>query len=579
MALDGITMAALCHEFNDKLLNSRIYKIAQPENDEILLTLKAKDGQYRLLISAGASLPFMYLTDANKPSPSTAPNFCMLLRKHLQNGRITGIRQPSLERIILFDIEHLNEMGDMCKKSLAVEIMGKHSNIIFIDDKNMIIDSIKHISSAVSSVREVLPGRDYFIPDTQGKSDPLTITRDEFIDALKKKPMNISKAIYSSLTGFSPVMSEELVSRRGIDSSICASELSDDILTHLYNNFTWLMDSVKAGDFAPNMIMDDDSPVEYAALKLSHYDNYNIEENPSISYILEHYYAKKNVITRIRQKSSDLRRIVSTALERNVKKYDLQLKQLKDTQKKDKYRIYGELLNTYGYNLEPGIESFEADNYYTGEKITIPLDPTLTATENAKKYFDKYSKLKRTEEALTTQTADTKAEIEHLESIQTALDIALLEADLTEIKAELIEASYIKKKGNSKTKELKSKPFHYISSDGFHMYVGKNNYQNDYLTFKLANGSDWWFHSKGVPGSHVVVKSEGRELPDRVYEEAGALAAYYSKGREQDKVEIDYVQKKEVKKPAGAKPGFVVYYTNYSLVAVPDISGLTLIED
>ena len=579
MALDGITIAALRCEFEDKLLNSRIYKIAQPENDEILLTLKATTGQYRLLISAGASLPFLYITDTNKPSPATAPNFCMLLRKHIQNGRITAIRQPSLERIIMFDIEHLNEMGDMCKKTLAVEIMGKHSNIIFIDDKNMIIDSIKHISSAVSSVREVLPGRDYFIPETMNKSNPLDVTYDAFTDALISKPMPAAKAIYSSFTGFSPLMAEELMFRSGLDSSIPASEYSQDSLKHLYNNFSWLMDSVKDNDFEPNMILDGDTPVEFAAVKLTQYGDKPSDSNPSISYILENYYARRNTVTRIKQKSSDLRRIVQTVLERNVKKYELQLKQLKDTEKKDKYRIYGELLNTYGYNLAPGEKSFTTENYYTNEQITIPLDPTLSATDNAKKYFDKYGKLKRTEEALSVQTADTKAEIEHLESIATALDIALVESDLTEIKQELTEAGYIKKKGHGKNKEAKSKPFHYVTDDGYDIYVGKNNYQNDYLTFKFASGGDWWFHAKKMPGSHVIVKADGKELPDNIYEIAGALAAYYSKGREMDKVEIDYVLKKEVKKPAGSKPGFVVYYTNYSLVASPSLKGLTLVAE
>lgn len=579
MALDGITIAALKKEFEDRLLGSRIYKIAQPEKDELLLTFKTQDGQCRLLISADASLPFLYLTDTNKTSPAQAPGFCMLLRKHIQNGRITAIRQPSLERILMFDIDHLNEMGDMCRKTLVVEIMGKHSNIIFLDDRNMIIDSIKHISSAVSSVREVLPGRDYFIPNTQNKSDPLSITREEFTELISAKPMPAAKAIYSSLTGFSPVMAEELLFRSGLDSSMPASSFTEDELMHLYNNFLWLTDSIKSGGFKPNMILKNNAPIEFAAIELTQYGNPETRTSPSMSVILNDYYAMRNAVTRIRQKSADLRRIVATVLERNVKKYDLQLKQLKDTEKKDKYRIYGELLNTYGYSAQPGARSLEADNYYTGEKITIPLDPELTASENAKRYFDRYGKLKRTEEALITQTEETHDEIMHLESISASLDIALKESDLTEIRQELEQAGYLRKKGTGRTKELKSKPFHYVSSDGFHIYVGKNNFQNDYLTFRFSNGNDWWFHAKKIPGSHVLVKTEGRELTDITFEEAGALAAYYSKGREQDKVEIDYVQKKEVKKPAGAKPGFVVYYTNYSLVAEPSLKGLTLIED
>ena len=293
--------------------------------------------------------------------------------------------------------------------------------------------------------------------------------------------------------------------------------------------------------------------------------------------MLETYYASKEILTRIRQKSSDLRRIVQTALERNRKKLILQQKQMKDTAKKDKYKVYGELINTYGYGLDDGCISFKALNYYTNEEFTIPLDPAMTPGENSKKYFDRYGKLKRTEEALTEQIADTEAEIEHLESISNALDIARAENDLSQIKEELTEYGYIKKHYSNKKgqkAQAKSKPFHYISSDGFDIYVGKNNFQNDELNFKMATGNDWWFHAKKMAGSHVIVKTPDGEIPDRTFEEAGRLAAYYSKGRTAPKVEIDYIQKKHVKKPGGAKPGFVVYYTNYSLMAAPDITGI-----
>ena len=274
---------------------------------------------------------------------------------------------------------------------------------------------------------------------------------------------------------------------------------------------------------------------------------------------------------------NEIRKIVQTALDRNRKKLSLQQKQMKDTEKKDKYKVYGELINTYGYGLEEGCKSFKAVNYYNGEEITIPLDPTLTPQENSKKYFDRYGKLKRTQEALEVQIADTTSEIEHLESISNALDIAAEESDLSQIKEELMEYGYVKRHyGNKKgaKMQVKSKPFHYVSSDGYDIYVGKNNYQNDELTFKFATGNDWWFHAKKMPGSHVVVKTKDGTLPDRTFEEAGNLAAFYSKGRTAPKVEIDYLQKKNVKKPAGAKPGFVVYYTNYSLMASPDIAGI-----
>ena len=275
----------------------------------------------------------------------------------------------------------------------------------------------------------------------------------------------------------------------------------------------------------------------------------------------------------------DLRKIVTTILDRSRKKYDLQKKQLKDTEKREKYKIYGELIHTYGYGLKANSKTLEAFNYYTNENISIPLDPQLTAQENALKYFNKYNKLKRTYEALTDLIEETHEEIIHLESISTSLDIAVSEDDLTQIKEELIQYGYMKKRPAGKKEKIKSEPFHYLSSDGYHMYVGKNNFQNEELTFKFAVGNDWWFHAKGIPGSHVVVKTNGDELPDRTFEEAGRLAAYYSKGRENEKVEIDYLEKKNVKKPNGSKPGFVIYYTNYSLVASPDISEISLISD
>ncbi len=572
MAFDGIVVANLVHELKSELLNGRIAKIAQPETDELLLTIKSPSGQRRLYLSASASLPLIYLTENNKPSPMTAPNFCMLLRKHIANGRIVDIYQPKLERIIHFTIEHLNELGDLCRKELIVEIMGKHSNLIFCTEDGTIIDSIKHVSAQMSSVREVLPGRTYFIPDTMEKADPLSVTPEEFTAVLQQKPLPLTKAIYTSFTGISPVTAEEICFIAGIDSSLPPKELSADIMQHLYNQFTLYFTNVKEGAFRPAIYYLGKEPKEFASLPLTHFTEYRRVEFDKISNVLETYYAAKNTITRIRQKSSDLRHILQTALERNRKKYDLQIKQLKDTENRDKYKIYGELLHVYGYNLEEGAKTLEAFNYYTNEMIQIPLDPMLSPQENAKKYFDKYNKQKRTYEALSSLIQETSDDIRYLESVRTALDIARSEEDLAEIKEELIAAGYMKRKFTKKKQRIKNKPLHYISSDGYDMYVGKNNFQNEELTFHFANGNDWWFHAKQAPGSHVIVKTKGEELPDSTFEEAGRLAAYYSSMRNADKIEIDYVEKKHVKKPSGGKPGFVVYYTNYSLVIDSDIS-------
>lgn len=578
MAFDGITVAALAQELQNTLQNGRISKIAQPEADELLLTIKTSQGQQRLYISASASLPLIYLTEENKKSPMTAPNFCMLLRKHIGGGRIVDITQPGLERILCFHIEHLDEMGDLCRKKLIVEVMGKHSNIIFCDDKNMIIDSIKHVSAQMSSVREVLPGRDYFIPDTMNKSDPLSVTADAFRSALLARPMPVGKAIYTSFTGISPVVAEEICYLAGIDSNMTAKDLSEDILLHLYNQFTIYLDELKKGNFAPVTYYENGLPKEFACLPLTHFSSCKQKDSASVSSLLSTYYAEKNTVTRIRQKSVDLRKIVQTALERNRKKFDLQSRQLADTSGRDKYKIYGELINVYGYNLEPGAKTLEALNYYNNETVKIPLDTAKTPQENAQRYFAKYNKQKRTFEALSELIKETQDDITYLESVSNALDIASSEDDLAQIKEELTESGYIKRRFTRKKVRLKSQPFHYLSSDGYHMYVGKNNFQNEELTFHFAAGNDWWFHAKGAPGSHVIVKSGTDTPPDRVFEEAGKLAAYYSKNRGNDKVEIDYIEKKHVKKVNGARPGFVIYHTNYSLVIDSDISALTLLE-
>ena len=576
MAFDGTVIANIVYDMNRLLTGGRIYKIYQPETDELLLVIKNQKETHRLLLSASASLPLVYFTSENKQNPMTAPNFCMLLRKHISNGRIVEVSQPGMERIIEIRIEHLNELGDLCAKKLVIEIMGKHSNIIFLDDTGMIIDSIKHISNQVSSVREVLPGRTYMVPPAQGKISLYDITPAWMEGTLLTKASSVQKAIYGSISGISPLMANEICYRASIDGDAAVASLSDTEQATLYGELVRLKSQLQNHEFAPCIIYQGKTPLEFACMELSMYPDMETKTFSSISEVLETYYAEKEVVTRIRQKSTDLRKIVSNAIERTAKKYDLQRKQLKDTEKKEKYKIYGELLHTYGYDVQPGQKELTCINYYDGNEITIPLDTQLTAMENAKKYFDRYGKLKRTYEALHVLVEETRAELEHLESISNSLEIARDENDLMMIKEELMDFNYVKRHGQSKKKnKSKSKPFHYISSDGFHMYVGKNNFQNDELTFKFANGKDMWFHAKKMAGSHVIVKLEtASELPYKTYEEAARLAAYYSKGKNAPKVEIDYTERRNLKKPPQAKPGFVIYHTNYSMIIEPDITGI-----
>lgn len=587
MAFDGICIKALIHEFNEKLLNGHLSKIAQTENEELLLTIKNNKTQYRLLLSANASMPVCYLTDTNKPSPMTAYNFCMVLRKHISGARITGITQPSLERIIDIRLEHLNEMGDPAVKHLMIEIMGKHSNIIFTDDSNRIIDSIKRVPPHLSSVRTVLPMAEYFIPSQEGKSDPFSISRDEFISKLTAKDIPLFKAIYSNLTGFSPAAAADICLRAGIDADVPASQLKDDYRLHLYNVFKNYTDDLKEDRFEPHLYTDPNGkPVEFSAMPLISYKGHNDIPYESISRLVEDYYAKRLDHELIRQKSSQLRKTAQTALERASRKYELQLNQIKDTEKMDRLRLYGELLTAYSYEIPKETSEYEALNYYDNTIVKIPLDKTKTAGENANSYYARYNKLKRTKEALTVQIKETAEEMEHLESVITSLDLAINEADLNMIRKELVMFGYIKAHHTDKSKKTAAKtagnPLHYISRDGFHIYVGRNNFQNDELTFKFASGSDIWFHAKGIPGSHVILKTEGKskdEIPDTAFEDAASLAAYYSKAGEYSKADIDYTLKKNIHKPNKARPGFVVYYTNYSMVAAADIKNLKRIED
>lgn len=581
MAFDGFAVAAVVQELKDTIIDCHISKLIQPEKDELLLTIKGKCGQKRLLISAGASLPLIYLTENNKQAPLTAPAFCMLLRKFIANGKIIDITQPSLERIVCFHIEHLDELGDVRQKKLYVELMGKHSNIIFCDENDKIIDSIKHIPASVSSIREVLPGREYFIPNTMDKKDPLEVEFDDFLASLEACPKNIADAICSSFTGFSKAMTGEICYILGIDDKT-AKDLNESEVNSLYDLFIEYVNRKKVGSFDPVMIIKGKEPVEFSPFELKSYMDgvHTCVQYDSMSALLESFYSTKNAYTRMRQKSAELRHIVSSAIERDAKKLDLQLKQLKDTEKRDKYKLYGELLLAYSYMIEAGAKSATVANYYEDNKdITIPLDETISATDNAKKYYDRYNKLKRTYEALSTLTVSTSQELEYLQSVATNLDIAVSEDDLAQIRDELQETGFIKKSFGNKKKKSKSKPFHYVTEDGFHIFVGKNNLQNEELTFKVANGSDWWFHAKKQPGSHVIIKSNGTEPSDSAFEAAAAAAAYYCKGSDASKVEIDYVQRREVKKVAGAAIGYVIYHTNYSMTIEPDISKLTEVFD
>ena len=576
MALDGIVIAALVKELRDTLLDGHIQKIAMPEKNELLLTVKNHAAQHRLLISCEASLPLLYLQAENKPSPLTAPGFAMLLRKHIGSGKITAVEQLGLERIVRIETTQLNELGDIAPRALYTELMGKYSNIIFTDEDDIILDSMRRVPASVSSLREVLPGRPYFVPEKLQKTNPLELSETDFTAALTAQgSLPLDRALSSAFSGISSLIAQEVLFRTSLEPREVFDGLSAEKRNALYSVFSSLMETVRTERFEPVMYLRDEVPVEFSALPLETLKAEGLEARryTSVSELLYSYYALRAESSRMRQKSSDLRRLVQNHLERSQRKRILQEKQLADSQKKEKYRIYGDLLNSYAYQIPAGADHYVAENFYDENRpLRIPLDKNLSPAENAKKYFDRYAKLKRTELAVGAELEKTVQEEAHLASVLTALELATEESDLAEIREELAAFQYVKRQRAQKGKrpqKIQSHPLHFRSSDGFDIFVGKNNYQNEELTFKVASGSDWWFHAKGMPGSHVIVKANGQELPDRCFEEAAALAAYYSKGRDQDKVEIDYLQRRNVKKVNGAPPGFVIYHSNWSMMAKP----------
>lgn len=586
MAFDGIMINSIVKELRSRIMGARVSKIQQTDDLRLFLTVKGNEN-LKLMLSADASLPLIHLTEENKAAPPVAPNFCMLLRKYIGNGRIIDIIQPGFERIVEIIVEHRNEMGDIGQIRLITEIMGRHSNIILVDAGGKILDSIKRVPGDMSSVREVLPGREYFYPPAVGKRDPSKVTRDEFTEALREKKCSIAKAIYTSLNGFSPLIAEEICFRAGADKREDISVLDDDKLQRLWKEFEAIRNIITCGDYRPCVFIANGIPQEYAPFRLALYSGDEVKEYESPSELIYDYYKLKAARSRINTKSSDLRHLLANATERAARKYDLQRDQLKDTEDREKYRIYGELINTYGYGAKKGDKYLECVNYYDGENINIPLDDTLTPAENSVRYFAKYNKKKRTFDALSGLIEETGAELQYLRSVQTALSLAETEDELADIRLELVQTGYAKPdkkagkpKGGAKGINLKSKPLHFISADGYDMYVGRNNIQNDELSFKVASGNDMWFHAKKMPGSHVIVKKKDEDdIPDRTYEEAARLAAYYSSGKDAPKVEIDYTEKKNLKKPPHANPGYVIYHKNYSMMAQPDINGIKQVID
>lgn len=574
LSFDGIILNNLKHELESTILDARIEKIYQPEEDELTISLRSSNSNLKLLLSSNAKYPRIHLSDSNKTNPMTAPLFCMILRKHLTGGRIIKFNQPNFERILEVYIEVIDEFRDLVIRKLIIEIMGKHSNIILTDENNLIIDSIKHISENISSVRTILPRTTYVYPPNHGKINPIIVTKDGFLSAFTKAVSNetIERFLYGVFTGISPLIANEICIASDLSKDTPIANLSPINLDDLYKSFEKIITQILSKNFTGFIIYDNQKqPMDFYSLTLTSINEKNKVYFKSLSETLDTYYHQKDNSDRIKQKYSDIKKLIENYLDRAKKKKVILVKSIDDTKNADEYKLIGDLIISYIYMIEQGSKEIEVINFFSEqqEKIKITLDKDLSPSKNAQRFFARYNKMNRTKIAATTQLCEVNNEIIYLQSLMASLDSVENEHDISEIKQELRDEGYLKK-SKEKSKKIKSEPLHYISTDCFDIYVGKNNYQNDYLTMKFAKSNDLWLHTKEIPGSHVIIRADNKTIPDTTIYEAALLAAYYSKGRQGGNVPVDYTEKRNVKKPSGAKPGFVIYLTNKTMYVTPD---------
>lgn len=576
MAFDAIVVNSLARELNEMLEGTKIDKVYQPEKDEVCLKIRSGKDNYKLVLSASPSHPRVYIADNyEKQNPKKAPVFCMTLRKHIQSGVIAGVVQVGFERIIRIAIDSYDELREKTRKYLYVEIMGKHSNIILVHDtENRILDSIKRVPPSVSRLRQILPGMAYELPPVQDKINPMAnIDRQELIDRIRSCDMQIFKAIYSNILGLSPTVAREICYRLDIDKSMSSLEIGDGEIDRIIKEINLMFGKLELGQAYPNMIIDQkrDKIVEFSSIKLNQYEDLTEINFDRVSQAIESYYISKDIKDRINQRASAMKKSLQIKLDRVNNKIKKQNQELLESEKADDYRVKGELLTSYIYMVQKGMEEVELDNFYdNNSKIRVNLNKNLTPSENAQKYFKKYNKMKNASEEISKQIKINLEESEYLENSLLAIENCDNDKDLKEIREELIREGYIKSYRMPK-KDIKpnTQYLKYMSSGGNLIMVGKNNKQNDYLTLRLADNEDLWFHTKNIPGSHVVLKCAGKKVLDEEILEAATLAAYYSKAKMSANVPVDYTIKKHVKKPSGAKPGMVIYETNKTAYVTP----------
>ena len=575
MAFDGFVTHRIVEELKNILLLGKIDKIYQPEKDELTISVRTTDGTFRLLLSAATANPRLHLSEAPRQNPINAPLFCMILRKHLSGGKIVAINQQGFDRIVRFDIECYTEMGDLTQKSLIIEIMGRHSNIILIQNDNKIIDSIKHIDFTTSGVRQVLPGLFYELPPAQDKSNPQEIS----VDALSGKISSLAndvlmdKFLVSEFIGMSPLLAREIVYRYSGDTRVVSEDCDpNEFACHTAS----IIASAISGKESPCVIKDEnEKPLAFSCLELTQYKGVGkIIPCDFLSYAVEEFFSARDLHDRLAQKSAGTIKTISNNIDRCQKKIAIHRDILDKSKNREKYKIYGDLLTANLYRIEQGMSAVTVENYYSEnyEEIKIDLKPELSPSRNAQRYYKLYTKAKTAEEHSSRQLKDAEEELSYLETVLDAVTRASSYADIGEIREELAEQGYISS-GNPKKKKAqqKSRPLEFISSDGYTILVGRNNKQNDELTIKTAYSTDMWLHTKVIPGSHVIIRTNGTgEVPDNTLVEAATIAAYYSKAQKPKGVGVDYTLIKNIRKPNGAKPGFVIYETNYTVYVDPD---------
>lgn len=571
MSLDGAFLHIVKGELSP-LIGSRVDKVYQPSREEIVLSLRTfRDGTKKLIFSANSMSARVNLTEAAFENPQQPPMLCMLLRKHLGGGRLTDIRQDGLERILYFDFECTNEIGDIVTNTLIAEIMGRHSNIILVRD-GRVVDSVKRITDDISSVRRVLPNIEYETPPREERLCLTECSADEVLAAIEGSPERLAKKLTAVLEGVSPIFARECAYYSAKDVDAVCAELSDsakDRLRFILGKAKKALD----GDAEFTLVSDlNGKKKDFCFINIEQYSTAMlISHCESANALLDSFFAAADRTERTKQRAHDLLKLLMNAYERVSRKIELQKKELAECGEREVFRVCGDLLNANIYRLEKGMTKVTLEDFYTGEPREITLDARLSPAQNAQKYYNEYRKLDTAEKMLTDLIGKGQQELVYIDSVFDAVSRTDSETDLAEIRRELREQGYLRGgvRADEKVKKL-SEPLKFRSSEGFDILVGRNNRQNDQLTLKTAKATDIWLHTQGIAGSHVIIKTEGREVPEETLFEAAMLAAYHSKGRESSQVPVDYTAVKFVKKPAGAKPGMVIFTNNRTLFVAPD---------